>query len=87
MWRATIGCGASAVNVREAISVVSMIGHPLCDAVERQLAHAERDAIRAAYNYVEHLPERRKMMQAWADCLSSLAMGADVIPLHEAPVA
>jgi len=34
------------------------------DAIERQLAHAERDNIRAAYNYAEFLPERRKMMQA-----------------------
>ena len=37
------------------------------DAIERQLAHGERDAVRAAYNYAEHLPKRRKMMQAWAD--------------------
>ncbi len=27
------------------------------DAIERQLAHGERDAVRAAYNYAEHLPE------------------------------
>ena len=32
------------------------------DAIERQLAHGERDVIRAAYNYAEHLPERRRMM-------------------------
>ena len=37
------------------------------DAIERQLAHAERNDIRAAYNYAEHLPERKRMMQAWAD--------------------
>lgn len=42
------------------------------DAIERQLAHAERDAVRAAYNYAEHLPERKRMMQAWADYLDSL---------------
>ena len=42
------------------------------DAIERQLAHGERDAVRAAYNYAEHLPERRKMMQAWADQLDVL---------------
>ena len=35
------------------------------DAIERQLAHGERDAVRAAYNYAQHLPERREMMQAW----------------------
>jgi integrase len=57
------------------------------DAIERQLSRAERDGIRAAYNCAEHLPERGKMMQSWADYLSSLAMGADVIPLHEARVA
>lgn len=42
------------------------------DAIERQLAHGERDPVRAAYNYAEHLPERRKMMQAWADYLDGL---------------
>lgn len=42
------------------------------DAIERQLSHGERDAVRAAYNYAEHLPERRKMMQAWADCIDAL---------------
>jgi integrase len=44
------------------------------DAIERQLAHAERNAIRAAYNYADYLPERRKMMQAWADYLDRLAL-------------
>lgn len=52
------------------------------DAIERQLAHAERNAVRAAYNYAEHLPERRRMMQAWADYLEALAAGATVIPLQ-----
>jgi integrase len=42
------------------------------DAIERQLAHGERDAVRAAYNYAQHLPERRKMMQAWGDYLDRL---------------
>jgi integrase len=42
------------------------------DAIERQLAHGERDAVRAAYNYAEHLPERRRMMQAWSDYLDTL---------------
>ena len=50
------------------------------DAIERQLAHAERDSVRAAYNYAEHLPERRKMMQHWADYLEALAKGAKVLP-------
>ncbi|HDR9002602.1 TPA: tyrosine-type recombinase/integrase [Burkholderia vietnamiensis] len=33
------------------------------DWIERQLAHSERDGVRAAYNHAEYLPERRKMMQ------------------------
>jgi integrase len=42
------------------------------DWIERQLAHGERNSVRAAYNYAEYLPERRKMMQAWADYLDHL---------------
>ncbi|MES1192435.1 MAG: integrase arm-type DNA-binding domain-containing protein [Steroidobacter sp.] len=42
------------------------------DWIERQLAHSERDGVRAAYNYAEYLPERRKMMQKWADYLDTL---------------
>jgi len=45
------------------------------DAIERQLAHAERNPIKAAYNCAEHLPERRRMMQAWADYLDKLKRG------------
>jgi integrase len=54
------------------------------DAIERQLAHSERDDVRAAYNYAEYLPERKKMMQSWADYLDGLAAGADVIPINKA---
>jgi integrase len=46
------------------------------DAIERQLAHMPRDKVRAAYNYAEHLAERRRMMQAWADYLDELRAGA-----------
>ena len=42
------------------------------DWIERQLAHTEHDNVRAAYNYAEYLPERRKMMQDWANYLDSL---------------
>jgi integrase len=44
------------------------------DAIERQLAHAERNNVRAAYNYAEHLPERRRMMQEWADWLDEIKL-------------
>lgn len=39
------------------------------DVIERQLAHAERSSVRAAYNHAEYLPRRREMMQWWADFL------------------
>ncbi len=43
------------------------------DVIERQLAHSERDSVRAAYNHAQYLPERRKMMQWWADYLDKVA--------------
>jgi len=43
------------------------------DVIERQLAHSERNAVRAAYNHAQYLPERRKMMQWWADYLDQVA--------------
>jgi integrase len=52
--------------------------HP--DLIELQLAHAERNQVRAAYNKAKRLPERRKMMQAWADYLDGLRAGANVVP-------
>lgn len=52
------------------------------DYIEHQLAHAVKDPNGRAYNRTAHLPERRKMMQLWADYLDKLKAGADVIPLH-----
>lgn len=52
------------------------------DAIERQLAHAESNKVRAAYAHgAQYLAERRRMMQAWADHLDSLRAGADVVTL------
>ena len=44
--------------------------HP--DLIELQLARAERNTVRAAYNRAQRLAERREMMQSWADCLDRL---------------
>ena len=54
--------------------------HP--DLIELQLAHAERNQVRAAYNKPQRLPERCKMMQAWADYLNGLRAGANVVALR-----
>lgn len=43
------------------------------DAIERQLAH-KGQGVRAIYNQAKHLPERRRMMQAWADHLDALRL-------------
>lgn len=50
------------------------------DVIERQLAHAERNKVRAAYHRTEYLEQRKAMMQHWADILDSLAEGGAVIP-------
>ncbi len=53
------------------------------DWIERQLAHVERNEVRRAYNAAEWMPDRRRMMQWWADRITSLA-GGNVIPLSQA---
>lgn len=53
------------------------------DAIERQLCHMPRDAVRAAYNRAQYLDERRRMMQSWADYLDRLKDGAQVIPFKK----
>jgi len=48
--------------------------------VERQLAHTDKNSVRAAYNHAEYLLERTKMMQFWADYLDGLKTGGEVVP-------
>ena len=52
------------------------------DLVERQLAHVVGNDVRRAYDRSESLPERKAMMQKYADYLDSLRVGADVIPIN-----
>jgi integrase len=42
------------------------------DVIERQLAHKERNKVRASYNRAEYLGERREMMQVWADLIEEM---------------
>jgi integrase len=51
------------------------------DVIELQLAHAEKDETRGAYNRATRMAERRKMMQAWSDYLEALRAGASVTPI------
>lgn len=57
------------------------------DAIERQLSHTPEDKVRAAYNRAEYLPERRAMLQAWADWLDSCQIDAGSAQRREAPAA
>ena len=57
------------------------------DVIERQLAHKERNAVRASYNKAEYLPERRQMMQQWADAVDSMRAKKDVIPIGRSKAA
>lgn len=54
------------------------------DAVERQLAHTEQNAVRAAYNRAQYLEERRSMLQCWADYLERVSNGDTAPPLPAA---
>lgn len=61
------------------------MGFP-ADWIERQLAHAEPNAVRRTYNHADYLADRAKMMQQWADMLETWKRGdaAKVVPLHSA---
>jgi len=53
-------------------TVLDEVLHFRPDYIEHQLAHAVKDPNGRAYNRTSHLPERRKMMAAWADYLDQL---------------
>lgn len=48
--------------------------------IEIQLAHSERNKVSASYNHAKYLPQRKAMLQDWANYLDAIKTGADVIP-------
>lgn len=54
-----------------------------CDVIERQLAHNDRNAVRAAYNRAQYLDDRRKMMQWWSDYLDGLRENSNVVSFQK----
>lgn len=58
------------------------MGYP-SDWIERQLAHAEPNAVRRTYNHADYLTDRAKMMQQWADYLDALTGGGKVLPFKK----
>jgi integrase len=67
------GIGFSAHGFRATAS--TMLNEIGCraDVIERQLAHRERNKVRASYNQAEYLGEWRAMMQAWANLIDEMA--------------
>ncbi|MEE8058105.1 MAG: tyrosine-type recombinase/integrase [Pseudomonadales bacterium] len=64
-----------------ASSILNETGFNL-DAIERQLAHKERNSVRAAYtHHARYLDERRQMMQWWADYLDEMRITGKVVPI------
>ena len=55
------------------------------EVIERQLAHAERNKVRASYNQGEYMEERRAMMQQWANLIDEMAKSESrVTPIKRA---
>jgi integrase len=82
MYRMGFHGRATVLGFRAVASILldEMGFHP--DRIECQLAHDERNRVRAAYNHAQYFPERRKMMQQWANYLDKLKAGPEVIPLQ-----
>lgn len=53
------------------------------DAIERALAHGDKDKVRAAYHRGAHWQERVQMAQWWSDYLDTLRKGADIVPFPD----
>ncbi|MGP5210070.1 hypothetical protein ACTXJ5_04670 [Psychrobacter alimentarius] len=48
------------------------------------MAHDKKSSIRAVYNHAQHLEERRKIMQVWADFLDLLRDKGEVVDFQTA---
>ncbi len=77
----TMGYGSGKFTPHSARSTASTWlnehGGYRADAIERQLAHSEKNSVRATYNHAEYWKERVAMMQAWSDFLFPLSAEAD----------
>jgi len=64
-------------------TILDEVLHMRPEIVEHQLAHAVRDPLGRAYNRTTHLPERKIMMQQWADYLDKIKAGAEIITMRK----
>lgn len=80
--RKRLGFNATAHGFRSTASTVLNEAGFRPDVIERQLAHAERNKVRAAYNHSQYLAERSEMVQWWADYLDDQRAGEKVVSIH-----
>ena len=73
---------ATAHGFRALFSTVANERGWRADVIERQLAHKERNEVRAAYHRSSYMEERTELMQWWADYLDTARTG-NVIPMHQ----
>jgi integrase len=72
---------ATAHGFRALFSTIANENEWDSDVIERQLAHLERNKVRAAYHRATYTAERAKLMQWWADHLDIKRKGAAIIPI------
>ena len=77
--RKRLGYEATAHGFRTTASTTLNESGFRVDVIERQLAHGDRNKIRAAYNRSQYLAERTEMMQWYSDYLDNLKLGADIV--------
>ena len=77
--RKRLGFDATAHGFRATASTVLNETGFRSEVIERQLAHAERNKVRAAYNRSQYLNERIKMMQWWGEYLENQLTGDNVV--------
>lgn len=79
------GIGFSSHGFRSTASTMLHEAGYRSEVIERQLAHAERNKVKASYNQAEYMPERIAMMQQWADMADEMAKGdGKVVAIKEA---
>jgi integrase len=80
--RKRLGFDATAHGFRTTASTILNEAGFRVDVIERQLAHGERNKVRAAYNRSQYLAERTEMMQWYSDFLDGVKAGAEVVPIN-----
>jgi integrase len=81
--RKRLGFDATAHGFRTTASTILNESGFRVDVIERQLAHGERNKVRAAYNRSQYLAERTDMMQWYSDYLDGLKAGANIVPINK----